>query len=120
MAQRAEVIRLREQGHSIRAIAEAVFNDRRYRGRVERILAAKQEPQRLRPASEAPPRPDLTNLEPTEMLRALFAWRLALWALSPEPPSITQLETMLRVQRTLAAIEEHERLRATTRRTNTP
>jgi hypothetical protein len=40
-AQRAEVVRLRDGGWSIRAIAAEVFGDRRFRGRVERILAGR-------------------------------------------------------------------------------
>jgi hypothetical protein len=38
-AQRAEVVRMREAGWSIRKIAAEVFGDPRFRGRVERILA---------------------------------------------------------------------------------
>jgi hypothetical protein len=37
-AQRAEVCRLAAEGSSVRKIAEAVFGNRRFRGRVERIV----------------------------------------------------------------------------------
>jgi len=44
-------------------------------------------------------------------LRALFEWRLAVWAVSEEPPSMTQLAAMVRVQVALEGMERVERLR---------
>jgi len=110
-AQRAEVLRLAE-GVSVRAVAARVFGDARYRGRVERIVrGARGQLPCQKPGIVWPQRPDLTGLAPVEALRALFEWRLAVWAVSEEPPSMTQLAAMVRVQVALEGMERVERLR---------
>lgn len=115
-AERAWVERLRAEGRSIRAIAEEVFGSQRYRGRVERVLSGAE---RTRPglAGEAAgvPRPELTGLEGWGALRALFEWRVAVWAASESPPSMTQLQAMVKVHGALEAAERIERLRRLTR-----
>jgi hypothetical protein len=111
-AQRAEVVRLREAGGSIRSIAAEVFGDARYRGRVERILAG---------SSRGFP-PDgaegvsLEGLAPVDAIRVLYERRLALLLAGEVAPSMTELQKLLDVQRRLDAFDGLERLRTLTRR----
>jgi len=117
-AQRAEVGRLAAEGATIRAIAEQVFGDRRYRGRVERILhrpdnAAKIAPPGLPGRSgpavhpeEAPP------IEATATIRAAFNREIERIAAGLAEPSPAELRTLLDLQRRLEAREAVQRLKA--------
>jgi hypothetical protein len=108
-AERAEVVRLREDGWSIRRIAAEVFGDVRYRGRVERILHHRQDPPPR--FAEQEERLDLTGLlDTTALLRVLQGRRLARWGASDEAPSMNELRNLVRVERDLLAMEEHQRL----------
>jgi hypothetical protein len=113
-AQRAEVKRLASDGISVRKIAAAVFGDARYRGRVERILAAPS-------LGEQPPSVSLGDadladicvdeLDTTALIRLLFERRLARLTESPEPPSMSELRSLLDVQRLIEAAESVARWR---------
>jgi hypothetical protein len=107
-----EVRRLREAGVSIRRIAEQVFGDRRYRGRVERILQRPVEPGP--DAERSLEEIDLDRIDSAALLRLLFERRLRSWALSGRAPSMSELRTALDVRRQLETLESLERIRAMT------
>jgi hypothetical protein len=113
--QRAEVERLAAEGMSVRRIAEAVFGDPRFRGRVERILRRRSE---VNPQANASPTDpalegiDVSELEPTAAIRLLFQRRLAFWMASEEAPSMSELRNLLDVERRLEAAEAVARARA--------
>jgi hypothetical protein len=119
-AQRAEVERLAAEGAPIRAIAEQVFGDLRYRGRVERILRRPDTASKMarpgrgaaRPAAqpeEAPP------FEATATIRPAFDREIDRIAAGLAEPSPAELRTLLDIQRRLEAREAVERLNALTR-----
>lgn len=108
-AQRAEVVRLREAGSSIRAIAAEVFGDQRYRGRVERVLAPS-----LRGFAGGAEGVSLDGLAPMEAIRVLYERRLALLVSGEAAPSMTELGKLLDVQRRLDGFDQYQRLRALT------
>jgi hypothetical protein len=111
-AEQAEVLRLREAGLSIRAIAAEVFGDARYRGRVARIGARGDAP----PAGAvAPDELSLDGLATIEAIRMLFERRLAMLVSGEVAPSMTELQKLLDVQRRLDAYAQYERLRDLTR-----
>jgi len=119
-AERAEVRRLRAEGVSVRQIATQVFDDARYRGRVERIL---------RPSAGSKPRADavaaaeaikVPDLEGTAMTRWLFERTRAALAKRPKPPTPAELRTLLEVQRRLDAMETIERLQERSRERREP
>jgi chorismate mutase len=109
----AEVKRLRSEGWSIRAIAAEVFDDVRYRGRVERVLDSAHGSTR---AGEAVVEPiEIEGLTDTQVLR-LFANRIYEgWAKSGKEPRPRDLAVMLRIECGLASRESFERVRALTR-----
>jgi hypothetical protein len=108
-AQRAEVVRLREAGGSIRAIAAEVFGDQRFRGRVERILASSS-----RGFGNAAEDASLDGLAPMQAIRILYERRLAMLLSGQVAPSMTELVKLLEVQRRLDGFDQYERLRALT------
>jgi hypothetical protein len=105
-AQRAEVRRLRGEGWSIRAVASEVFGDRRYRGRVERIL---RKPVPARPAGTAVEGIGLEGLSDRAALRVLYERRLAEMLAAEVPPSMNEVHRMLDVGQRLDALAEQER-----------
>jgi hypothetical protein len=117
-AQRAEVERLAEAGHSVRAIAAEVFGEARFRGRVERIL--RQPPPGTAETAHVCARIDgvagralnLAGLSPAAQLRLLYDWRMAELSERGEAPSMSELRAMFDVLQRLQALEEFERLRA--------
>lgn len=72
--ERSEVLLLRQEGRSIRAIAAEVFGDVRYRGRVERILASGEGAT----ASLGSEPVSLDSLATVEAIRVLYERRLAM------------------------------------------
>jgi hypothetical protein len=111
-SERDEVRRLRAEGVSIRGIAKEVFGNARFRGRVERIL------QRPLPAGQIPAAAGealLAELGETALIRLLFERRLAWLASRETPPSMAELEKVLKVQLLLWHREALERTRALTR-----
>lgn len=119
-AQRAEVQRLAAEGAPIRAIAEQVFGDRRYRGRVERILHRPDRASKIAPPGPgaagpaAQPR-QASPLEATATIRAAFDRQIERIAADLAEPSPGELRTVLDIQRRLEAREAVERLNALTR-----
>lgn len=126
LAQRAEVVRLAAAGMSVRAIAAAVFGEVRFRGRVERILAAPAAGPGEAAASTAtgdgvrPDAFDFTGLSPGAAIRLLFERRLADLGERGEAPSMTELRGLLDVLRRLEALEAVERINAMTKRAFAP
>ena len=116
--ERDDVRRLAKEGASIRGIAEAVFGDRRYRGRVERILRAPAP----RPARKLPrrePEIDLDRLLPKDAvvpsLRELAATKREQLERAGVDVCLRELNALLKLERQLDASEELERLNAITR-----
>jgi hypothetical protein len=119
-AQRAEVKRLAAERTPIRAIAEQVFGDRRYRGRVERILRRPDSEAKIAPPGLATDGPEAQPRQPappeaTATLRAAFEGQLARIAAGTFEPSPGELRTLLDIQRRLEARESFERMKALTR-----
>ena len=118
-AQRAEVTRLAAEGLSIRQIAVEMFGDKRFRGRVERILATpvtasvtSAVPMSTDAALEAV---DIASMETPTLIRLLVRRRLEALAASGEEPSLTELRSLLDLERRLMAFDELERARARAR-----
>ena len=93
------------------ATAAEVFGDQRYRGRVQRILAASDGAT----ADLGCEGVSLDGLAPMEAIRVLFERRLAMLAAGDVAPSMTELQKLLEVQRRLDAFAQLERLRDLTR-----
>ncbi len=108
-SQRVEVWRLRAEGVSVRKIAEEVFGDRRYRGRVERILARPLEDTRVRAASGE--EYDGVDLATVEAVRVLLGQTLRAWLAEGVAPSLSQLKTALEIEQRLETIALIKRLR---------
>ena len=112
-AQCVEVRRLATEGFSLRQIAEEVFGDRRFRGRVERILQA----------PDAPPDPvrgaligdEDVSVETAPTVRAALARYLAPVARGDLNPSVTEMVKLLDLERRLQTFEAIEQLNALTR-----
>jgi hypothetical protein len=119
-AQRAEVVRLATEDAPIRAIAEQVFGDRCYRGRVERILRSPDRAAKIAPPGRAADGPGAQPSDPappeaTATLRAAFDRQIARIAAGEFDPSPGELRTLLDIQRRLETRETLERLNALTR-----
>lgn len=120
--QRAEVLRRAAARESNRAIAEAVFGDARYRGRVERIRrqpAHEDEPATLtgRPVElrldhDAPPADAAYWRELVSQSRRDVEQRLQRGAHVPP----RELAALLKLEQHVANLEQYERMRALTRR----
>lgn len=119
--ERERVLRLAAEGRSQREIAEVVFGDARYRGRVERIL--RRPPERARPA-EASLAPEGTPAEveglPSSAADAVSIDELVAryeqeLARTGAVPSLSEIERLLRIKRQLRALADLERLNALTR-----
>jgi hypothetical protein len=112
-AQRAEVLRLRSEGRTIRAIAEEVFGHERLRGRVERIVAPKRaagsgSEYKMPPGVELED-VDFDALTHLELLRLLMDRTLRYWAKTGETPSMNELSKQLDVMQRLYSMESYER-----------
>jgi hypothetical protein len=115
-AQRAEVERLAAKGATVRAIAEQVFGDRRYRGRVERILHRPDNAAKIAPPGPGRPGPavhpeEAPPIEATATIRAAFNREIERIAAGLAEPSPAELRTLLDLQRRLEAREALERLK---------
>ena len=118
--ERERVLALAEQGASQREIAEAVFGDARFRGRVERILradaAASNGPASSRTeASEdasARVRPD----SDLELFRELVARAERSLLDREDGPSLSEIASLMRVKRSIKTLETIERSRHRVRR----
>jgi hypothetical protein len=119
-AERERVLELAAQGASQRAIAETVFGDARLRGRVERILAAEAA------ASNGPDLPrssaaqgaageSFTPESDLELFRELVSRSERAMLESEHPPSLLDIERLLKIKRQLGTLETIEELRLLTR-----
>jgi hypothetical protein len=119
-AQRERVLELAAQGVSQRAIAETVFGDARFRGRVERILAAEASASngpdlpRTSAAREASGEP-FTPESDLELFRELVSRSERAMLGSDHPPSLLDIERLLKIKRQLETLETIEELRALAR-----
>jgi hypothetical protein len=113
------VLALVDGGASQGKTAEVVFGDRRYRGRVERILRSRDT------TRTAPPQPTRTDsVEPEgdlpvgsrlATLQELVARYERSLSASDETPSLADIERLLKVKQRLEAWEMFERANALTR-----
>jgi len=120
-AERAEVLRRAQAGESKRKIAEAVFGDARYRGRVERIMRAET----IDPARSGPELPPLElKLDHTAPPADARYWRelvshsrrsLGQRLAQGEAVPARELATLLKFEQQVANQEQFERLRDLTR-----
>jgi hypothetical protein len=112
--ERERVIALAEEGASQRQIAELVFGDARFRGRVERILRPPA------PASDASALPrtvavgeessnDLRPESDLALFRELVARAERAMLESASPPLLSDIERLLRVKRQVDNLEALER-----------
>lgn len=110
--ERERVLELAQQGASQREIAEAVFGDARYRGRVERILHADAAASN----GSSPSRSDAGNdasaqVRPgsdLELFRELVARAEGFLLDSEGAPSLSEIERLMRVKRQIDALETIE------------
>jgi hypothetical protein len=113
--ERERVLALAEQGASQRDIAEEVFGDVRFRGRVERIL------RRHATASNgpAPPRKDAREdasararpASDLELFRELVARAERSLLEREDAPSLSEIAGLMRVKRSIRTLETIERSR---------
>jgi hypothetical protein len=116
----AQVVQIRSlaaEAVSERKIAELVFGDARYRGRVERILRPwSAASARQLPGEQAPGNDNGTGAEPElPSIRELLNRHRRRLANSGELPSLKEIELLLKLERQLEAQEELEHLNALTR-----
>jgi hypothetical protein len=110
--ERERVLALAEQGASQREIAEAVFGDTRYRGRVERILRSHaagsngSDQARTNAGEEASTRPRPSS--DLELFHELVARAERSLLDSYEAPSLSAIERLMRVKRQIDALETIE------------
>ena len=112
-AQQAEVKRLAAEGLSIRRIAVEVFGDARLRGRVERILSAPTASSATSVVSgsgdTALEGVDVSTMSTPALVRLLARRRLEELAASGEAPSLTELRSLLDLERRYISFETLER-----------
>ncbi|MDQ3672414.1 MAG: hypothetical protein M3364_08285 [Actinomycetota bacterium] len=119
-AQRDRVLALAAEGASQRAIAEAVFGEARYRGRVERILRADAAASNgasvpRNSDREEAPKEALTPESDLELFRELVSRSERAMLESDHPPSLLDIDRLLKIKRQLEALETIESMRALTR-----
>lgn len=118
--EREQVLVLADEGMPQRSIAEQVFGDARYRGRVERILRERVlAPRPLEldidgASPEADGAAAYVALDVAGVRQLLMRFERALLE-SSEVPSLADLDRLLRLKRQLDAMETVARLRALTR-----
>jgi hypothetical protein len=108
-----EVRRLAADGLSLRQIAEDVFGDRRFRGRVERILQAPAAPQESRGGPLIGD--EVVSVETVPTVRAALGRYLARIARGDVDPSVAEMVKLLDLDRRLQTLETIEQLNALTR-----
>ena len=108
-----QVRSLAAEAVSERRIAEIVFGDARYRGRVERLLRTRSSS----PAGELPADDKRSEAEEQELpsTRVLLNRHRRRLANAGELPSPKEIELLLKLERQLEAQEELEYLNALTR-----
>ena len=120
-AQRDRVLELAAEGASQRAIADAVFGDARYRGRVERILRTDAAASngasvpRNSGKEEAPKEKTFTPESDLELFRELVSRSERAMLESDHPPSLLDIDRLLKIKRQLEALETIESIQVLTR-----
>jgi hypothetical protein len=117
-AQIEQVRELAAQAVSGRRIAETVFGDARYRGRVERLLRPRSSsPARERSGEHTSARDNGTAAEEPELpsIRELLNRHRRRLANAGDLPSLKEIELLLKLEREIEAQEELEHLNALTR-----
>lgn len=116
LGERAEVLRLRAEGVSVRDVAARVFGDRRYRSRVERIVDADRRGQRSGPCAITEPsrEVDLPELEAVESFRSLYERSIEALRRQAKPPSGSEVKALMAVHQRLEAMEALDRMRRLT------
>jgi hypothetical protein len=110
--ERERVLELAEQGASQREIAEAVFGDARYRGRVERILRGRagasnvSSPSRNEDGEDASARTRPSS--DLELFRELVTRAEGFLLDSEDAPSLSEIERLMRVKRQINSLETIE------------
>lgn len=117
--QREHVRRLAAQGRSRRQIAEDVFGDAHYRGRVDRILrsASRELPEVGLRADDAELELDgeiAAGMDVASLRELVDRYKQAL-ATSDDPPTLSDIERLLRIEQRLATMAQFQRLKALTR-----
>jgi hypothetical protein len=105
------------EGASVRAIAAGVFGDARFRGRVERILAA---PADASAPDPEPSRNEAVTAETVPAGRAALGRYLARVQRGQIEPSVAEMVRLLDLERRLQAIESIELVNALTRAVEEP
>jgi hypothetical protein len=113
----AEVRRLAGEGASVRAIAAEVFGDARFRGRVERILAAPTDASTCE--AEVPP-DGVAMAETVPAVRAALGRYLGRVQRGQIEPSVAEMVKLLDLERRLQAIESIELMNAFARAAEEP
>lgn len=117
--QREHVLALAAEGETQRAIAEQVFGDARYRGRVERILREQAIPSRESGNAQRMAEAELLasfDASDVSLARQLVGRYERSLAESDEVPALADIERLLRIKRQLDAAEMVQRARELTRR----
>jgi hypothetical protein len=115
-AQRGEVLRLDREGGSIRGIACEVFGDRRYRGKVERILRHSHGNGHTEmTADDLDFMAAVQRLSSTDQTRFLIAMHREMLATSTRPNRDYQLTRLDKVEKQIEIRDHVERQNALTR-----
>jgi hypothetical protein len=109
-----QVLELATKGISVRRIAEEVFGDARFRGRVERILRTSTQPD---PSERDTAPPDSTmSVETVPTVRAALRRYLGRIERGELQPSISEMVKLLDLERRLQTFETLEQLNELTLR----
>jgi hypothetical protein len=114
-----EVWRLAGEGASVRAIAAEVFGDRRFRGRVERILAAPVSTAGLTGELDVPT-DEVFAAQTVPVVRLALGRYLARVERGEVQPSLAEMVKLLDLERRLQVIDSIELMNALTRAPNDP
>ena len=123
--ERRQVLALAAEGASQREIAKTVFGHVRFRGRVERILAAAAAGST---ASQAPrngpagacAEAKFRSRSERELVRELLGRAERAMLESSDPPALVDIERLVRLKRQLETLETVDRLNAMVRGKNRP
>ena len=121
VATREECLRVHAlalEGMSVRRIAEEVFGNQRFRGRVERILHAPEPP--TTPDGGASISESTVLVETVPTVRAALARHLARVARGGLNPSVGELVKLLDLERRLQTFESLEQINALSRSVDGP
>jgi hypothetical protein len=118
--ERQRVVELAAEGVSQREIAEVVFGDARFRGRVERILRASAtasdgSPLARRNGEDEANKDEVHPDSDLALFRELISRAERSMLENAAPPLLSDIERLLRIKRQLDALEAVERAKARAR-----